>query len=384
MLSRWKTSFTQCPVSKHAYWSCSRSVRKTIALLLMAALSFLLIGCDTGPTYTNSQTPTAAEASDDGKLPAFTYKGDNPYIATVCTYLTDRSHIQEAEDGVTIPCPLIYRINDSDKNDVLVWGDFYSCSYTLRNTTMMVGMSYAAQGRMHLQAVDGEYVVTDLEIFGDILDGDHYFSDVIRLCAPNIGLILRCVFTGERQREAAKLDSLRDYAMSNGLNITQYQVHGSAPVAIPGMPATAEEDQIIHWESNLGYSIDYDLRLLSFSGFDTSSEGLWGVEDLSGCSLRVHRYWDQSRESVLALVEQGLIEPVCESAVIGADDIEATLVRDGSLDNGVMKVSYIIPIESEDWLVVSVSNTYFSFPNGQIVSGADTVLLHTLESFKLL
>ena len=383
MLSRWKTSFTQC-LSKRACWSQAHSVRQILALLLMAALSFLLIGCDTGPTYTNGQPLAEAEAPADGKLPAYTYKGDNPYVAAVCTYLTEQVHIKEAEDGVTIPFPRIYRINDKDPDDVLVWGDFYSGSYTLRNTTMMLGTLYTAQGRMHLQAVDGEYVVTELELFGDILDGDHYFSDVIRLCAPDISLILRCVFAGERQRENAQLKSLRDYAISNGLNITQCQSFGGAPVAIPGMPATAEEDQIIHLESKLGYSIDYDLRLLSFSGFDASSEGLWGVEALSGCSLRVHRYEDQSRESVLALVEQGLIEPVCESAVIGADDIEATLVRDGSLDNGVMKVSYIIPIESEDWLVVSVSNTYFSFPNGQIVSGADTVLLHTLESFKLL
>ena len=331
---------------------------KRIMWFLTAALLFALAGCGAAPDYT-----------------------DDLYTEAVRTYMAEYTRAEA--DEVMISCPIFYKINDRNKDDIMVWGDFRAYSYALRNTTMMVGSSFADQGVMHLKAVDGEYVVTDFEIFGNPVNGDHYFSDVVRLCAPDIGLILRVILTSDVQRETARLDSLCDYAEANGIKITQYQYHGWAPVAISGMPATAEEEQIIHWESDLGYSLEYDLRQLSLSRYDDSSEGLWGVEELSGCSLGIERYRDQSRESVLETVERTLREPIREPAVIGADGIEATLVRDGSLSEEIMEISYLVPLGENDWLVVSVENTYFAVSTKPIVSEADSVLLQTLESFRL-
>ncbi|MBQ6014448.1 MAG: hypothetical protein IJL27_10440, partial [Firmicutes bacterium] len=103
----------------------------------------------------------AAAADGRAELPAYVYQGDDPYLAAVCNWITSGEGGKYRQAEVTIPCPLIAEIDDSDPQDIRVWGNFWVYSYKAVGTTLISVSGGECPGLLHLRAAENGYEVFD-------------------------------------------------------------------------------------------------------------------------------------------------------------------------------------------------------------------------------
>ena len=281
-------------------------------------------------------TAYAAAADGSAALPAYVYQGDDPYLAAVCNWITSGEGRKYLQAEVTIPCPLIAEIDDSDPQDIRVWGNFWVYSYKAVGTTLISVSGGECPGLLHLRNVENSYEVFDAELVGD---GGAYAKDMRRIFGP-----LRMMKLDAIDGDALRAQYIADYVLGNNLPFTQYQDYGWDPVHIPGTPGTPEATQIIHLVSQMGWSIDYDLREFNHDIAYSDLEFLTGVGELQGVSIYFERYRNTDVESVLAERERQMERPLREDTLIGADKTSATLLRDTATRDEVLKGSYVIAL----------------------------------------
>ena len=362
--------------------------RPAVLVLALVAAAALLCGSvvavrvkRTVPTtedrWEQEKKEAAYAAATDGSatLPAYVYQGDNPYLAAVCDWITSGEGRKYLQAEVTIPCPLIAEIDDSDPQDIRVWGNFWVYSYKAVGTTLISVSGGECPGLLHLRAAENGYEVFDAELVGD---GGAYAKDMRRIFGT-----LRMMKLDAIDGDALRAQYIADYVRWNDLPFTQYQDYGWDPVHIPGTPETPESAQIIHLVSPMGWSIDYDLREFSHDIAYGELEMLTGVGELQGVSIYFERYTDTDVESVLAEQERQMEHPRRVDTFIGADSIPVMLVRDAATRDEVLKGSYVIALNETDTLAVSVSNTYYAIQGDPVVPGADAALAKTLVTFRL-
>lgn len=316
-----------------------------------------------------------AETGGESALPAFAYQGGEPCVAEICDWLLAEEAGLYVEGDVAIPSPVILEVDDSDPQDIRVWGDFSLYWYELRSTTLFAVSGGALPGCFHLRREGNSFEIVSLD---RAEDGDGYEESLERIFGAREGLLEK--LRDEAAREDAALRFAADYVRWNGLHITQRQDFGWAPVALPGAPETTEEEQRIHYESPMGYSVDYDLRELSLDQYDVTAESFSGVEALEGASLDVELR-EEEPEAVAAALEADMSEPKREEAAIGADGLEAIRVYDAGLSEDVVRSHCLLAAPGGGTLVLSASNTYYA-STAQTVAGADAVLEKTLASFR--
>ena len=322
---------------------------------------------------------SVSAGAEAGRLPDYIYRGSDPYLPAVCDYILQAYGSFYTREDVAIPCPLVLETDDTDPQDVRLWGIFVLDNYRLVNTTLIGESGGRTPGLVHLKAADGGWWVTSMESVGD---GENYQKDVERIFGMRKGLLDRYQEISSDDVNQARLQSVSDYVNWNGLNITQMQDFGWKPMALVNAPETAVADQIVHYSGALGYALDYDLRLFSYISFGDNEEGFAGVDALEGISLDVQRREGENADAVAQSLSEELNQPVIENATIGEDNLAALCVRDAALRDGVVKRAYVVTVR-DGCLVVTVSNTYYAEEGDTVVEGGEAALETLLDSFRL-
>lgn len=331
-----------------------------------------------GQTGEQEIKQAAAEASqvrsEVKELPPFVYQGDEPYLPAICDWMT-AGHTGYGGGTVTIPCPLIADTDDSDTQDIRVWGDFRDNSYELRGTTLFSVSGGERPGLLHLRRTETGYEVYDAEEVGD---GEQYAKDKLRIFGP-----VRMKKLDALDAEETRTRFVDDYVRRNHLPVTQYQDYGWPPVQLPSAPPTPEAAQIIRHISPAGWSIDYDLREFSYDGYSGTQEGLTGVGDWQGISILIDCDSDTDAGAVISELAEHMEQPIQKDVTIGAAGVPAVMLRDGMTRSEVIKDTYVVALPSGGCLTVTVRNTYYATFGDPIVPGADAVLQKTLATFRL-
>ena len=294
-------------------------------------------------------------------------------MAAVCEWIVrggEQARYWESE--VTIPCPLIAEIDDSDPQDVRVWDNFWEFSYATRGTTLFCVSGGERPGLLHLRAADGGYEVFNEEMVGD---GEAYAKDMRRIFGS-----IRMIKLDALDREEVRTQYIADYVLQNGLPFTQYQDYGWDTVHIPGTPESA---QLLRYVDPMGWGIDYDLREFLLDRDSDMEAVLSGVGNLKGISIIFERYAGTTAEAVIAILAEQMEQPTEKSATLGANSIPATLLRDGVTREEVIKDTYVLALNETDALAVTVRNTYYAENGDPIVQGGREALEKALATFRL-
>ncbi len=223
-------------------------------IFLQRFLSFTLIGamalgmCACGSTNEETESATEevvteevlnnqdAEAVseeqgevDGDELPAYEYPGPELFYTVLYQYLIDELSADYDVADVAIPCPIIVTMDESDKKDIKVWGDFSIYNYELNGETLECVSGGSYPGCIHVESNEEGYVVTDFERVGDGSDfdptakkifGEHY-DEFITVYSDNEG------------KEAIRGQIISNYVFANNLSITEYKDYGWDPVKLP-------------------------------------------------------------------------------------------------------------------------------------------------------
>ena len=191
-------------------------MNKTSATFLMAALAILtLTAC--GPRKSGSR-PEAEEAPVE------------TYFTAIDRYLADSLGARYASGEICVPFHSYSAVDETDADDIKVWGDFWVMNYSVSGDTLKMVSGGSHPGLMHVrQHPDGHFEVTSFDGVGD---GSEYLPSARRIFGERFDAF-QAAYSNEKAREKARAEGLARYVHDNALSVTCYQDYGWPAVELP-------------------------------------------------------------------------------------------------------------------------------------------------------
>lgn len=168
-------------------------------------------------------------------LPAYVYSGSDEMEGAAADALA-ASGLEEnflTEPGyVMIPAVYLHKTEKTDDAHVRVYGTFWIMNYVKRGTVLHCISGGEFPGILTLEKGEQGWKMTGLEEAGD---GDDYAEDLKRFADGDEELLKKYQEAGDLAAPAQaeiRTRLIREYAESNGLNISAYQDYGWDPVPL--------------------------------------------------------------------------------------------------------------------------------------------------------
>jgi hypothetical protein len=149
--------------------------------------------------------------------------------AAVNDYLVNVIGKNYAEAEYCIPSPFVISTNEGNKDDVLIWGDFWVFNYDISGDTLKTVSGGSHPGLMHLKKTDNGFVVTNFEV---VEDGEGNLESAKRIFGDNYDAFWE-VNSNQEKREDIRLHFIADYVKEHNLPVKMVQDYGWPAVALP-------------------------------------------------------------------------------------------------------------------------------------------------------
>ena len=149
--------------------------------------------------------------------------------AAVDNYLVNVIGKNYAEAKYCIPCPIIISTDDGNKDDVLVWGDFWVFNYDIAGDTLKCVSGGDHPGLMHLKKTDKGMEVTNFDV---VEDGAGNLESAKKIFGDQYEAFQE-INSNQEKRESIRLKFIADYAKKNNLPVKMVQDYGWPAVELP-------------------------------------------------------------------------------------------------------------------------------------------------------
>ena len=206
-------------------------MNKTMKTWMMAAILICgasLVGCGNQNAKKQLETEEATGQVETAQVEA---KVPDAVACNVAIedYLVNVIGKNYAEAAYCIPCPIIISTDDSNKDGVLVWGDFWAFNYDLSGDTLKTVSGGDHPGLMHLKKTDNGFEVTD---FDQVEDGAGNMESAKRIFGDNFEVFSE-LNSNQEKREDIRLRFTADYVKKHNLAVKMVQDYGWPAVALP-------------------------------------------------------------------------------------------------------------------------------------------------------
>ena len=197
-------------------------MKKTTLWMLVAILisGVSIVGCGNKNAKEEAKEPTQVEqVVSDAEL----------CKAAVNDYLVNVIGKNYAEAEYCIPSPFVISTNEGNKDDVLVWGDFWVFNYDISGDTLKTVSGGSHPGLMHLKKTDNGFEVTNFEV---VEDGEGNLESAKRIFGDNYDAFWE-VNSNQEKREDIRLHFIADYVKEHNLPVKMVQDYGWPAVELP-------------------------------------------------------------------------------------------------------------------------------------------------------
>ena len=149
--------------------------------------------------------------------------------AAVNDYLVNVIGKNYAEAEYCIPSPFVISTNEGNKDDVLIWGDFWVFNYDISGDTLKTVSGGSHPGLMHLKKTDNGFEVTNFEV---VEDGEGNLESAKRIFGDNYDAFWE-VNSNQEKREDIRLHFIADYVKEHNLPVKMLQDYGWPAVELP-------------------------------------------------------------------------------------------------------------------------------------------------------
>ena len=177
----------------------------------------------------NTATTATGTSSATGEaLPPYEYPGPELFYSVLYSYLIDELSLYYAAADVSIPCPIIVYVDEEDKDDIKVYGNFWIFNYELNGDILENTSGGSYPGCIHMKSTDEGYEVTSMEV---VEDGSNYTESAKEIFGEYYDAFVEATSDSE-QTESIRAQIIANYVAANNLSITAYQDYGWDPVAL--------------------------------------------------------------------------------------------------------------------------------------------------------
>ncbi len=173
--------------------------------------------------------PVGGAAASGGSLPAYEYPGPELFFSVLYQYMIDEYADDYPEADVSIPCPVIVDMDESDKSDIRVYGNFWIFNYDLNGQTLENTSGGSYPGCIHVKSTDAGYEVTSMDVTED---GSGFTESAKKIFGDRYDAFMKDG-EDEKLREETRAQIIANYVAANNLDITAYQDYGWDPVTLP-------------------------------------------------------------------------------------------------------------------------------------------------------
>ena len=155
----------------------------------------------------------------------FVYTEDDDYMKAITDDMVLMSEdLFGDQDAVEIPTPRIVKIDDANKNDIKVYGDFWIYGYQMYGTIFNTKNGSSNPGCYHLKDEDGKITVISKE-FAE--DGSNNWTSLVEICGGDEELAKKVSnHPAAEEEEKLRLDYAMMYAKANNLKLSGIKDYG--------------------------------------------------------------------------------------------------------------------------------------------------------------
>ena len=168
------------------------------------------------------EAPLADEESDTTVV-------DTTYIMAINQYICDVIGRQYVQSDVCIPCAYTVAVDETNKEDILVWGNFWVYNYQIIGDLLKTVSRGSHSGLMHVCKKDGCYEVTH---FDAVADGAGYEESAKKIFGEKYEELNRLT-SNEEKREMMRRSVIADYVREHRLPISRYKDDGWPAATLP-------------------------------------------------------------------------------------------------------------------------------------------------------
>ncbi len=184
------------------------------------------------PEETASEETAGAEdagTSASGALPAYRYPGDDALNAAIYNYIVDQYSKEYEKTDVSIPCVLEVYSDKSNDDDIQIYVETWIDNYDLDGSTLKFQSGGEYPGIIHIKKDGDTCTVTKMEL---IDEESNWTESAKKLFGTHFDDFLK-IKDDTAARDKTRAQIIKDYAVANNLNITEFQDYGWDPVKLP-------------------------------------------------------------------------------------------------------------------------------------------------------
>ena len=173
----------------------------------------------------------------------YTYTGDDMVVSAICDYICDELAKGYETGDVGIPTIIEVSRDDSDPDDIKVWGSYWYETYTLEGDTLECQAGGSYPGCMHVKETDAGkgYVV---ESFDAVADGSDFDESAKEIFGDNYDAFTE-IYSNDELRTEKRQEFLVEYVTSHRVPATKYQDYGWDAVDLNlGVSDPADDDVV--------------------------------------------------------------------------------------------------------------------------------------------
>lgn len=138
------------------------------------------------------------------------------------------SHFDDGEAEIGLL--QVVGLDDSNPEDILVWGDFWYLVCDVEGDTLVAGAGGDFPGLIHMkQTEDGSWEGIG---FDRVEDGSNYEASAKEIFGDKFDAFQK-IYSDDAARNKAHLQIMANWAEANGMEVTKYQDYGTDPVELP-------------------------------------------------------------------------------------------------------------------------------------------------------
>ena len=203
-------------------------MNKTMKMWMLAALligSASLIGCGNKNTKSSkndvqTELPAQSEVEMVEKADCFTAVND---------YLVNEIGKNYTQSDVCIPYAYVVSTEESNPNDMLVWGDFWVFNYELAGDTLKTVSGGSHPGLMHVKKTGSGFEVIGFDV---VEDGAGNMESAKKIFGDKFDAFWE-LNSNQEKREDMRVHYTADYVKKYNLSATMLQDFGWPAVKLP-------------------------------------------------------------------------------------------------------------------------------------------------------
>ena len=203
-------------------------MNKTLKMWMMAVIlicSTSMVGCgnkNTKQPETKVQTETKAQTVAE-------VKKESTCLTAVDDYLVNEIGQNYRQGDVCIPCAFVVNADESNMDDILVWGDFWVFNFDIAGDTLKCVSGGDHPGLMHVKKTENGFEVTS---FDAVADGADNLPTAKKIFGEKFDAFQE-INNDQVRREEKRMQITADYVKKHNLSAKLLQDFGWPAVELP-------------------------------------------------------------------------------------------------------------------------------------------------------